>query len=409
MDWFGNKPKEQPADSAQYAGFDEYEVRLGDIIRGERATMGKSLLDVQRELHIRATYIAAIESGDLSAFEAPSFVAGYVRSYARYLGMDPDWCYQKFCAETNFAINPDLDRSQPSKPRTETVNSGELSQGLLSRTRLADDPDPFWRRVDFGAVGSVAVVLALVIGLGFGGWTVLKEVQRVQLAPADQPPEVMADLDPVMTGAAPRMDVADAGAVLPARGASRDTESRSAASTGTAQGVVRTYQPEALDAPIMVSRDGPIGAIRPEPDGDAAPSSDGISDSIGLALNEAIGTGPAIQVRRDEPPQVEVLAVRPSWIRVRSADGTVLFEKVLDAGERYAVPQTEEAAVLRAGNSGSVYLLVDGEPYGPTAPGAQVVDSIALTPQAVSDSFDTADLSGDQDLRSFVDVAEIEP
>ena len=32
-------------------------------------------------------------------------------------------------------------------------------------------------------IGSVAVVLALVVGLGFGGWTVLKEVQRVQLAP----------------------------------------------------------------------------------------------------------------------------------------------------------------------------------------------------------------------------------
>ncbi|NHX28447.1 DUF4115 domain-containing protein, partial [Escherichia coli] len=41
-------------------GFDSYELKLGDIMRGERATLGKSLLDVQRELKIRATYIAAI-------------------------------------------------------------------------------------------------------------------------------------------------------------------------------------------------------------------------------------------------------------------------------------------------------------------------------------------------------------
>jgi hypothetical protein len=94
MNWFGSKPKTDPEGGFQPAGFDDFEVRLGDIIRGERATMGKSLLDVQRELHIRATYIAAIESGDLSAFEAPSFIAGYVRSYARYLGLDPDWCYK---------------------------------------------------------------------------------------------------------------------------------------------------------------------------------------------------------------------------------------------------------------------------------------------------------------------------
>ena len=186
MNWFGSKPKAAPVEDGNPTGFDDFEVRLGDIIRGERATMGKSLLDVQRELHIRATYIAAIEAGDLSAFEAPSFVAGYVRSYARYLGLDPDWCYRQFCLETNFAINSDLDRRQPNKVQPEPILGGEFSQGLLSRTRLADDPEPFWQRLDMGALGSVAVVLALVVGLGFGGWTVLKEVQRVQLAPADQ-------------------------------------------------------------------------------------------------------------------------------------------------------------------------------------------------------------------------------
>jgi cytoskeletal protein RodZ len=401
MNWFGNKSKAIPAEGTQPTGFDDFEVRLGDIIRGERATMGKSLLDVQRELHIRATYIAAIEAGDLSAFEAPSFVAGYVRSYARYLGLDPDWCYRQFCSETNFSINSDLDRSQPAKPVAKPVMAGELSQGLLSRTRLADDPDPFWRRVDIGGLGSVAVVLALVAGLGYGGWTVLKEVQRVQLAPADQSPDVMADLDPVMTGSAPSMERADN--VGPLQLARRDSGASPSLPADTAQGVVRTYQPEALDAPVMVARDGPIGAIRPEPE---EPETDALSDAIGLALNEATEDAPEVRVLQDGPPVVEVLAVRPSWIRVRASDGTVLFEKVLDAGERYTVPQTEEAANLRAGNSGSVYLLVDGQPYGPTAPGAQVVDSIALSPSAVTEAFQTADLTGDADLRNFVNLAE---
>ena len=34
-------------------GFDDYEFRLGDILRGERATLGKSLLDVEKELKIK--------------------------------------------------------------------------------------------------------------------------------------------------------------------------------------------------------------------------------------------------------------------------------------------------------------------------------------------------------------------
>ena len=85
-------------------GFDDFDLRLGDLMRGERATLGKSLLDVQRELKIKATYIAAIENADVSAFETPGFIAGNVRSYARYLGMDPDWAFAKFCHEAGFEV-----------------------------------------------------------------------------------------------------------------------------------------------------------------------------------------------------------------------------------------------------------------------------------------------------------------
>ena len=35
-----NKPK----------GFDDFELKLGDTLRGERATLGKSLVEVQNEL-----------------------------------------------------------------------------------------------------------------------------------------------------------------------------------------------------------------------------------------------------------------------------------------------------------------------------------------------------------------------
>ncbi|MDD7973155.1 helix-turn-helix domain-containing protein [Roseinatronobacter alkalisoli] len=404
MKWFGSKPEAEAEAQTGAVGFDDFEVRLGDLMRGERATMGKSLLDVQRELHIRATYISAIEAGDLTAFEATSFVAGYVRSYARYLGMDPDWCYAKFCAETNFAINPDLQKTPTPKRPNVPVNR-DFQTGLLSRTRLAVEPEPFWRRLDLGALASIAVLLALIGGLGYGGWTVLKEVQRVNLVPADQPPEVMADLDPVMSGAAPRV----------AENGTDDLRiGRDDPVVANAQGVVRAYRPEALDAPVMVSRDGPIAAINPRgtgADDGAAQTRDAIERALADASGGVFAQGDEVvtadvRVTRDGPPQVEVLAVRPSWIRVRAADGTVLFERILDAGERYTVPQSEEPSILRAGNSGSVYVLVDGQPFGPTAPGAQVVDQVRLSPDAVSERFAVADLSGDSDLQNFVDFAQ---
>ncbi|HID68694.1 MAG TPA: hypothetical protein EYP31_10685, partial [Roseibacterium sp.] len=97
-----------PASSADqsvppvFDGYDLLDVPLGDLLRGERATLGKSLLDVERELRIRATYISAIENGDVGAFQSPGFIAGYVRSYARYLGIDPEWTFRRFCDETGF-------------------------------------------------------------------------------------------------------------------------------------------------------------------------------------------------------------------------------------------------------------------------------------------------------------------
>lgn len=101
-------------------GFDDFELCLGDIMRGERATMGKSLLDVQRELKIKATYISAIENTDPSAFDTPGFVAGYVRSYARYLGLDPEWTFKTFCEEGGFEVthgmSPDASRKPDKQP-----------------------------------------------------------------------------------------------------------------------------------------------------------------------------------------------------------------------------------------------------------------------------------------------------
>ena len=84
-------------------GFDDFELKLGDTLRGERATLGKSLVEVQNELKIKAAYISAIENCDPLAFDTPGFVAGYVRSYARYLNLDPDEVYIKFCSESGFA------------------------------------------------------------------------------------------------------------------------------------------------------------------------------------------------------------------------------------------------------------------------------------------------------------------
>jgi cytoskeletal protein RodZ len=393
----GRRAKPSTAEIDKPKGFDDFELRLGDVMRGERATMGKSLLDVQRELKIKATYIAAIENCDVSAFETQGFVAGYVRSYARYLGMEPDWAFSRFCVEANFAVAHGMSAAASSAGITAARSRVASDYGdPLANPNASFVPraESMFARVEPGAVGSIFVLIALISAIGYGGWSVLQEVQRVQLAPIDQAPVVVAEIDPlgnVDGSAAPLV--------------------RSAPSTATSDDVVaandeiaqpdlmgRLYRPEALDVPVLAARDGPISAIDPRVTA-SVPVSNGTDFDAQAAAIDA-----AVQVVAADAPAVELLAVRPSWVRVQSADGTVLFEKNLDAGERYVVPQLEEPAVLRAGNSGSVYFAVNGVTYGPAAPGAQVVKNVVLSPESLTAAYALAEPTVDVDLARFVSV-----
>ncbi|MBC7138655.1 MAG: DUF4115 domain-containing protein [Defluviimonas sp.] len=395
-------PSTQETDKPR--GFDGFELRLGDVMRGERATLSKSLLDVQRELKIKASYIAAIENADLAAFETPGFIAGYVRSYARYLGLDPDWAFARFCAEANFVPAHGLaPAASGPKPVAVQRKAADYGDPLANPNALfVPRGKALFSHVEPGAVGSVLVLLALVAGIGYGGWTVLQEVQKVRLSPVDQAPGVVAELDPIDSLDAGPQQSADAGVSLP-----------------QADALDRLYRPEALDVPVLVARDGPIAAIDPQSVGALAGLSGsasivgglaGVNAGIAAALAEANGDAPveptAVRTVAEGAAAVEIVAVRPSWVRVSSADGSVLFEKILDAGERYAVPAMEEPPLLRAGNSGSVYFAVNGQTYGPAAPGAQVVKNLKLSPDALTGSFAVADLAQDPDLARIVAVAE---
>jgi len=372
-------------------GFDAYELRLGDVMRGERATLGKSLLDVQRELKIKATYIAAIENADPTAFETPGFIAGYVRSYARYLGLDPEWAYATFCEEGNFAKVHGMDAAA-SSPKPAAAKPATAKGDPLADPNATFVPrgEALLARIEPGAIGSSLVLLVLIGALGFGGWSVLQEIQRVNLAPVEQAPGVLAEVDPLAGVSAPESE-GEEGAPAMANAAP------------TTEALDRLYRPQALDVPVLVARDGPISTLAPGAIGALA-----MPEPPVLAAAEPVAPDPLpeaekpVQVVEDRMPELAIFATRPAWVRVRSADGTVLFEKILDAGEHYVLPKTEEPPVLRAGNSGSVYFAVNGEAYGPADPGGSVVKNLVLEQASLRDQFRPVDLSVDEGMATMV-------
>lgn len=377
-------------------GFDDYETRLGDLMRGERATMGKSLLDVQRELRIKAGYVAAIENADPTAFDTPGFIAGYVRSYARYLGLDPDDAFATFCRESGFSVAHGMS-AQASGTRRNAEAIAPARQGLSighdpfksPGLPFSPEPDSLLSRVDLRALGSALVLVLLIGGIGYGGWSVLKEVQQVQLAPVDEAPVVLSDLDPLAGAAVAGGETADSAPRRPG-----------------AEALDRLYRPQALDVPVLVSRDAPISTLDPRSGGSfQAPD---LPRMVSANLS-----GPASdqvpQVVETTTPTLTMVAVRPSWVRVSGVDGSVIFEGILDSGQSWDVPMTEAPPLLRSGESGAVYFVVNGQHYGPVGSRGTVTSNVALSIDAVRERFAVADIGRDDDLASIVAEAAIAP
>ena len=224
-------------------------------MRGERATLGKSLLDVERELRIRATYVAAIENGDIGAFQSAGFIAGYVRSYARYLGMEPERTFQRFCEETGFrgvhgGHGASLARKPPSRmaePAPLRVDPNDVMR--RAPKLLAPTPEPWLQRLEPGALGSIAVLLVLAAGIGYGAWAIFQDVQRLSIAPVDEAPAPLAQLDP-LTGAQ--------------RWRLRDGRRVSTSPFRGAEDGGRLYRPEPLESPVLAPRDEALATLDPD-------------------------------------------------------------------------------------------------------------------------------------------------
>lgn len=378
--------------------FDDYEMRLGDIMRGERATLGKSLLDVQRELRIKASYIAAIEDVDPAAFDTPGFISGYVRSYARFLKMDPDVAFAAFCAESGFVPAHGMSAAA-SVRRPETEDSIEAAQNAFNpfvnpKTPFLPSDETWMARVQYNAVGSIVVLLLLIGGIGFGGWSLLREIQRVQIVPVDQAPLALAEVDPLQT--------------MLSNSAVNAMDAAGAARAGTAK-IDRLYRPKALDAPVLVARDGPISTLDPSAMGAFVVTEPKVEPLVVAAQSadlEAVQTVDVPIVLEEPLPELALFAVRPAWVRIRSGDGDVIFEKILDAGEEYTLPQTEVAAVLRAGMSGSIYFKVNGQLYGPAGQKTSTIKNVSLSISAVTERYAKADVTIDPVLARVLALAK---
>jgi len=346
-------------------GFDSFERKLGDELRGERATLGKSLLDVQRELRVKAAYISAIENCDVSVFPNSSFVAGYVRSYARYLGLNPEVTFARFCVEARFqsasvelGVAPAKKKNTNLQPITDPQSwtPNMPGNGVDGRSGTAGGT--------IAAAGPAVVLAAVVAILGYGAWFVLQDIQRVEFAPIEDNP--MVAFEPDNLGAA----------------SSNGPDGFLASSIELAADPSILYSRRELDVPVVQPRDGPIFAINPDAalTEFAAFEEDERLEPVIAAVTEG---SPRVS-ETPHVPSVSIVAVQEAWVRVYQENGTIIFEKILAAGEQYLLPDDAPTAYLRAGNATAVYVMIDDEAYGPLSRTDTVVRDISLLPTSVA-------------------------
>ena len=369
------------ADGTEFSlkSYDSYEVLLGDELRGERATIGKSLLDVQRDLKIKAVYIAAIENCDIEAFPNKGYIAGYVRSYARYLKLDAEVVFERFCIEAKFSPSSNQDKLFKNKEKnfetkkqlTDNISWKPTELGLKNYSNKLS----FF---SFLIKSSPILVLSLVlIGLSFGTISILKSIQKLDLVAFEDSPLSNFKENDIVTQLSPYSEL------------NFDPSKYSGE-----ENIVSLYSNQELSSPIIQHRDGAISLL--EPQKLSALNFNNV-DEPNLEDTKIFENN--LDDFKDEPvlhketnlPKTELYAFSPAWIRLTDEEGTIILEKTLKSGEKYLINETLFSGTLRSGNAKNVYFIINGEALGPLSTQKTVAKEVSLNPEVIKIKYFSAD------------------
>ncbi|TWA63811.1 cytoskeletal protein RodZ [Azospirillum brasilense] len=411
---------------------------VSDTLRETRESLGYDLREVATMLRIRYPYLQAIEAGRFEDLPGTTYAAGFLRSYAECLGLDPDTILTRYKDE--------------AAGRTR-------SQQLYFPTPVPEG------RIPGGTVLLGTMVLA---GIVYGGWYYLSATDRSMVdlvptlpdrlvslldtlpfnanqtggqtaappAPAESPaapasvPTVMAEA-PSAPAAAPVTTAPAAGGAstaVPAPSPPAPVASVPAAPVPTAQAPAAPAKPAAAPAPV-VAQPAPAAPAKPgaptaapAPAPTAAPSATPSATQSAMvnvppppaeddesegAAQEPTPLTPAAPVIASLPPaapaapppaadgalpskvygtqnaasRIQLRATQDSWIQVRDNSGEIIFTRVLKPGDVYRVPDRSGIRV-RTGNAGGLIVVTDGVDGAAMGAVGQVLRDVSLDQHA---------------------------
>ena len=105
------------------------ELHIGLLLRRAREQRGLSASDIANKTRISLRWITAIEEGRVDQLPAPVFVSGYVRNYARTVGMDPADALDRYLTLKKQREN----NRGPNQPGVSSSLSDSMERAVLQR------------------------------------------------------------------------------------------------------------------------------------------------------------------------------------------------------------------------------------------------------------------------------------
>jgi cytoskeleton protein RodZ len=301
---------EDPADN--FAREDEARP-LGAIFADERERQGLSRADVAQRLHMSPSQIEAVEAGDYERLPKGTFLRGFVRNYAKVLGLDPAPLLEMLAGAAPPAPAPRI------VVPTQNIRFDPLGERLSS---------PYVKAATL-AVVAVAIAFAVMY------WAMYVRPQPPAVSIRKQAFAAMQAAQPQPVPAAP------------------------------AHARQPMSPPPAAAAPQGAAPSAAAGSSHPGPAATpSAPASTAAKPAPQAVAKDAGEAQPAA-AKAPPPPGAKRMRfhfVGDSWVEVRDAEGKVLFQRLNSAGSDAQVTARPPLEVV-VGNAPQVEMTWDGKPF----------------------------------------------
>ncbi|MBH0189287.1 MAG: helix-turn-helix domain-containing protein [Nitrospira sp.] len=300
---------------------------IGEFFKQVRETKGLTVDEVSSKTRIRSDFVKALEDGNFSKLPDQVFARGFVRSYARSLGLDEEDAIQRFAKSAGTFYE-----KQDERERLKVRQAEEERKRQSNRKAVAV------------AIG--IAVLTLIFLLSREQSTVLKRAEPEPAFPKQSTQTVkevpvaaaMKEPEPAAESAKPNAIGAAAPTSVPEARRSEPTPPPIAASKPEAETV----------SAVSVGTDGPLSGISLEAAGAMA----------------------------DTQLVLDLEATELSWVVVQIDNGSPQ-ESLLRPGEK-AQWKGRDQFVLTLGNAGGVKAELNGKPQKPFGPSGKVAREILL-------------------------------